>query len=147
MYMHNNHCQQVTAHLQFIIIIIIIQEAVNNGVAPWWSLPSWQVTGRTLHFPVPFPWPSWWWWSATKTCSSGLTPCTCICMCKLLVLLKKNELLNPFMFQYAVKQKTIVTTSFCYMKRVTLYTIFCQQYLDIVNCCSWRAVKLLISNT
>ena len=51
------------------------------------------------------------------------------------------------MFQYAVMQKTIVTTSFCYMKHVTLCTVFCQQYLDIVNCCSWRPVKLLISNT
>ena len=37
--------------------------------------------------------------------------------------IKKNELLNPFMYQYVVMQKTIVTTSCCYMKHITLCTM------------------------
>jgi len=53
--------------------------------------------------------------------------------------IKKNELLNPFMCQYAVMQKTIVTTSFCYMKHVTLCTVFLSAVL--------RYSKLLFMET
>ena len=37
MYMHNNHCHRSTAHLQFIIIIIIITTIIKsyNNLSVW----------------------------------------------------------------------------------------------------------------